>query len=58
MRAGDVDVLDVRGRAEWEAGHLPESGIGAQGHPTTLEEVAAAGHGFLGVEIVVRYPAP
>lgn len=23
MRAGEVAVLDVRGRAEWEAGHLP-----------------------------------
>lgn len=23
VRAGDVSVLDVRGRAEWESGHLP-----------------------------------
>lgn len=23
LRTGDVSVLDVRGRAEWEAGHLP-----------------------------------
>jgi hydroxyacylglutathione hydrolase len=23
MRAGDVTVIDVRGRSEWEAGHLP-----------------------------------
>jgi hydroxyacylglutathione hydrolase len=29
LRAGDVAVLDVRGRAEWEAGHLP--GVEATG---------------------------
>ncbi|NIQ56081.1 MAG: MBL fold metallo-hydrolase, partial [Gammaproteobacteria bacterium] len=24
LRAGDVAVLDVRGRAEWEAGRIPD----------------------------------
>lgn len=40
LRAGEVAVLDVRGRAEWEAGHLPGVPNIPVGHLTQrLEEV-------------------
>ena len=40
LRAGEVAVLDVRGRAEWEAGHLPGVPNIPVGHLTRrLEEI-------------------
>lgn len=42
MEAGDVEVIDVRGRAEWDAGHLPSAPNVPLGYlPDRLDEVPA-----------------